>query len=173
MGMLGLTPSTYGSTSSQKNFHTSTTRSTRASSSTPPNFEVTVTMPFAISSDASCSSVDIAFEGDADTTDWMWRFTNAFRSSLAYPRKNEILYKRRCMRTDIGTPSPFPLKRGRMYTCNVAQGLSPELEDPGKDVPDAECPCACKFTVEGADIDEFKTGKWARFPSRCISRETS
>jgi hypothetical protein len=71
--------------------------------------------------------------------------------------------------TDIGIPNPFPLKSGRMYKCNAAHGLSPVLEDPGNDGVEV----ACKFTVEGADMDEFKTGRCARFPRRCISRVTS
>jgi hypothetical protein len=39
-------------------------------------------MPDAISSAASCSRVAIAFDGDEETVDWMWRFTSTLRSSL-------------------------------------------------------------------------------------------
>ena len=56
-----------------------------------------------------------------------------------------------------------------MYKANVVHGFSPVLDEPGSD----ETAEACKFTVDGAEIDEFRTGRCARVPSRCISRVTS
>lgn len=48
-------------------------------------------------------------------------------------------------------------------------GLSPALEEPARDAVVG----GTRLTLDEADIEEFRTGKWARVPRRCISRETS
>ena len=53
---------------------------------------------------------------------------------------------------------------------SAAHGLSPPLEVlPTRDEVDG----GIRLTLDEADIDEFKTGRWASVPRRCISRETS
>jgi hypothetical protein len=78
----GLTPSRYGRIWSQKNPHVSTMRARSFSSSISMSFEFSVSIPFAMSSEASPSSLTKALEGDEDTTVCIWRFTRLFRSSL-------------------------------------------------------------------------------------------
>ena len=77
-----LTPSRYGKTCTQKNVHRSTIRMMSLSSSTPASRESSVTMPAAMSSYVSFSSVLTAFPGASATTVCMCLRTSWFRSSL-------------------------------------------------------------------------------------------
>ena len=63
-----LTPSRYDSTVVQKKVHSSTTLGMSFSFSTPDSLALIVTMPFLMSSEVSCSSVETALPGAAETT---------------------------------------------------------------------------------------------------------
>lgn len=67
-------------------------------------------MPEAISSEASCSRVARALEGVEETTDWICRLTNPFRSSLRVMSPPTSANGQG--ETHIGTRSGSPLKRG-------------------------------------------------------------
>ncbi len=122
------------------------------SSSTPESFESSVTIPVAISSKVSFSSVATALPGAADTTVWMCRRTSWFRSS-------------------IGQRSGSRLNSGRIRTCSDAHGLSPESVEAILGADDGAMLSA--MVDWGAELEGAREGRWARFPRRCISRETS
>lgn len=56
-----------------------------------------------------------------------------------------------------------------MFRWSVAHGLSPALDEPASDAVVG----GTNVVLEEAEMDEFRTGRCARFPRRCISRETS
>jgi len=75
------------------------------------SFALSVTIPEAISSDASLSNVARALEGEEDTTVWMCRLTRIFKSSL-YQGQSKVMPKAAAVQTHIGILSGSPLNRG-------------------------------------------------------------
>jgi hypothetical protein len=83
-----------------------------------------VTMPEAISSDASLSSAARALDGAEDTTVDIWRLTRMLRSSLEKEGMSGTEYKNRQDQAlnYMGILSGSPLKRGSTCTCNAPHG---------------------------------------------------